>query len=81
MSSLDQTEEEIRQERKKAADELEAEAVKVKASNDFIDAEKINIKKSEQKIDALMSIMSACDAKLAAKLDPEQPEVCICIHM
>ena len=75
MSSFDQSLEDIKKEKKKAADEMQVEAGNIKNSKDIIRGENSKIKISEKKIDALEQIMLACDAKIAAKEKIDQPEV------
>ena len=75
MSSFDQTVENIKKEKQQAADEMKAEAQKIKESKEVIRAEESKINISEKKIDALEQIMLACDAKVAAKEKIDQPEV------
>ena len=67
--------EDIKKEKKKAADEMEVEAVNINNSREIIRGEKSKIKTSESKIDALEIIMLACDAKVAAKEKIDQTEV------
>ena len=75
MSSFDQSLDDIKIEKQKAADEMEAEAENIKTSKEIIRKEKAKILISEKKIDALEQIMLACDAKVAAKEKIDQPEV------
>ena len=75
MSTFDQTVENIKQEKQKAADEMKAEAEKIKESKEVIRGEQSKINISEKKIEALEQIMLACDAKIAAKEKMDQPEV------
>ena len=75
MSTFDQTVENIKQEKQKAADEMKAEAEKIKESKEVMRGEQSKINISEKKIDALEQIMLACDAKIAAKEKIDQPEV------
>ena len=75
MSTFDQTVENIKKEKQKAADEMKAEAQKIKESKEVIRGEQSKINISERKIDALQQIMLACDAKVAAKERIDQPEV------
>ena len=75
MSTFDQTVENIKQEKQKAADEMKAEAEKIKESKEVIRGEQSKINISEKKIEALEQIMLACDAKVAAKEKIDQPEV------
>ena len=75
MSSFDQSLDNIKQEKQKAADEMETEAQNIKTSKELIRKEKAKIFISERKIDALEQIMLACDAKVAAKEKMDQPEV------
>ena len=75
MSSFDQSLDDIKKEKQKAADEMEGEAENIKTSKEIIRKEKAKILISEKKIDALEQIMLACDAKVAAKEKIDQPEV------
>ena len=75
MSTFDQTVENIKEEKQKAADEMKAEAEKIKESKEIIRGEQSKINISEKKIEALEQIMLACDAKVAAKEKIDQPEV------
>ena len=75
MSSFDQSLDDIKKEKQKAADEMKAEAEKIKESKEIIRGEQSKINISEKKIDALEQIMLACDAKVAAKEKINQPEV------
>ena len=75
MSSFDQSLDDIKKEKQKAADEMEKEAQNIKDSKENIRVEKSKIKISEKKIDALEQIMLACDAKVAAKEKIDQPQV------
>ena len=75
MSSFDQSLDNIKKEKQKAADEMETEAENIKTSKEIIRKEKAKILISEKKIDALEQIMLACDAKVAAKEKIDQPEV------
>ena len=75
MSSFDQSLDNIKQEKQKAADEMETEAANIKTSKELIRKERAKIFISERKIEALEQIMLACDAKVAAKEKMDQPEV------
>ena len=75
MSSFDQSLDDIKKEKQKAADEMESEAENIKTSKEIIREEKAKILISEKKIDALEQIMLACDAKVAAKEKIDKPEV------
>ena len=75
MSSFDQSLDDIKKEKQKAADEMKAEAEKIKESKEVMRGEQSKINISEKKIDALEQIMLACDAKVAAKEKIDQPEV------
>ena len=75
MSSFDQSLDDIKEEKQKAANEMKAEAEKIKESKEIIRGEQSKINISEKKIDALQQIMLACDAKVAAKEKIDQPEV------
>ena len=75
MSSFDQSLDDIKKEKQKAADEMKAEAEKIKESKEIIRGEQSKINISEKKIDALQQIMLACDAKVAAKEKIDKPEV------
>ena len=75
MSSFDQSLDDIKKEKQKAADEMEKEAQNIKDSKEIIRVEKSKIKISGKKIDALEQIMLACDAKVAAKEKIDKPEV------
>ena len=75
MSSFDQSLDDIKKEKQKAADEMKAEAEKIKESKEIIRGEQSKINISEKKIEALEQIMLACDAKVAAKEKIDKPEV------